>query len=456
MSSTIFICSKCDAQSPKWAGRCLECGAWGTLIEEAATKKQSTPAKGWSASGRKKISTSNTKASKDVLDLSLVAGKEFRVPKIKSGFEEFDKVLGGGITPGSLILLGGDPGVGKSTLALQIANRFKEEVLYVSAEESADQVSGRLSRLAKGQGGLKFLNEDHLETIIATIESEQPKLAVIDSIQTVYTEEIKNSTGNINQIKACTAKLLTLAKAGQTAIIIIGHVTKEGDLAGPKTMEHLVDTVLYLEGDKYKQYRLLRAQKNRFGPTDEVVILEMVKEGLKPVINPSKIFLAESHHQPGSVICPVAEGSQVFLVEVQALVSKTNSAYPKRSASGFDQRRLELLATVLSKRAGFNLANFDIYLNIAGGLTLKEPALDLAVCASVISAYQDKVVPAKTVIFGEVGLAGEVRSVARTKERVKEAVKLGFNKIILPYYEGASNAALVKIKEVKEIVRLLN
>lgn len=423
----------------------MECGAWGTLTEETTNKSQST----------KKVQGPSSKASKDVVELTHLSISGSRAKKLPTGFAEFDKVLGGGITPGSLILLGGDPGVGKSTLALQIVNSFKDGVLYVSAEESTDQVSGRLSRLGKGQGGLRFLNEDHLETIIATIESEQPKLAVIDSIQTVYTEEITNAVGNLNQIKACTAKLLTLAKSGKTAIIIIGHVTKEGDLAGPKTMEHLVDTVLYLEGDKYKQYRLLRASKNRFGPTDEVAILEMVKEGLKAVVNPSKIFLAESHHQPGSVICAVAEGSQVFLVEVQALVAKTSNNYPKRSASGFDQRRLEMLATVLSKRAAINLSNFDIYLNIAGGLTLKEPALDLAVCASIISAYQDRVVPAKTVIFGEVGLAGEVRSVAKTKERVKESVKLGFNKIILPYFEGAS-AGLVKVKEVKEIIGLLN
>lgn len=448
----MFVCSKCDAQYPKWSGRCLECGSWGTLIEEIKNKPQSTRL------SAKKSQISSSKASKEIVELSRGINNAQRVTRLQTGFAEFDKVLGGGITPGSLILLGGDPGVGKSTLALQIAGSFNSDVLYVSAEESADQVLERFNRLNKIRrsfsGGGKFLNEDNLETIIATIVEEQPKLVVIDSIQTVYTEEIKNTTGNINQIKACTAKLLGLVKQIQAAIIIIGHVTKEGDLAGPKTMEHLVDTVLYLEGDKYKQYRILRAAKNRFGPTDEVAILEMAPNGLVPVINPSKIFLAESHKGPGSVICAVAEGSQVFLVEVQALVSKTSFGYPKRSASGFDQRRLELLATVLIKKAGVNLANFDIYLNIAGGLTLREPALDLAVCSSIISAYYDKTFPEQTVIFGEVGLAGEARGVAKTKERVKEALKLGFKKIILPYFDG-TGAGLLKIKEIKELIKFL-
>jgi len=326
----------------------------------------------------------------------------------------------------------------------------------MSAEESANQVADRLQRLSKNEQRLQFLNEDHLETILATIIQEKPQLTIIDSIQTVYTEEVQGSAGSLNQVKACTAKLVSLAKSENSSIVLIGQVTKEGLLSGPKSIEHLVDAVLYLEGDQYKQYRLLRSTKNRFGPTDEVAILEMTKEGLKPVANPSKIFLAESHHQGGSVICPVAEGSQVFLVEVQALVSKSSFGYPKRSASGFEQKRLELLTTVITKRAGINLANFDVYLNIAGGLTLHEPALDLAVSSSIISAYQDKVFPEKSVIFGEVGLAGEVRAVAKTKERVKESIRLGFNKIVLPYFkEEVKGAGLIKVKEVKEIIGLL-
>ncbi len=459
MKETTFVCNNCDAQFLKWTGRCLECGKWGT-IEEAPLRYRSGQASSKKQSSNK-FQISNLKLAKKVVDLSQTKNQR-PMDRIRTGFAEFDKVIGGGITPSSVLLLGGDPGVGKSTLALQIACLKNLAVLYVSAEESESQINSKIIRFKDykiaSQGGkaLKFVNEDNVETIIATIIQEKPQLVVIDSIQTIYSEEVESNIGNINQIRTGTAKLVALAKSQSVGIIIIGHVTKEGNLAGPKTMEHLVDTVLYLEGDKYKQYRILRAVKNRFGPTDEVSILEMTKEGLRPVVNPSKIFLAQAHHQPGSVICAVAEGSQVFLVEVQALVSKTYSNYPKRQTSGFDQKRLELLATVISKKAGINLANFDVYLNIAGGLSLKEPALDLAVCSSIISAYLDKVLPEKFAVFGEVGLGGEVRNVAKTKERVKEALKLGFNKIILPYFESeVKNAGLIKIKEVKEIIKLL-
>lgn len=425
----------------------MECGKWGTIAEASNSKLQIT--------NKKQIP--NLKLPKQPIILSKI--KDLKpINRLKTGFDEFDKVIGGGLTQGGVILLGGDPGVGKSTLALQIAYSGNLEVFYVSAEESENQISQKLAVMDGAKNSqLKFINEDNLETILATIEQEKPSLAIIDSIQTVFSEEVESNIGNINQIRACTAKLVAMAKNQNTAIIIIGHVTKEGDLAGPKTMEHLVDTVLYLEGDKYKQYRLLRATKNRFGNTSEVAILEMTKTGLRPVINPSKIFLAGRHQQSGSVICAVAEGAQVFLVEVQALVSKAGSNYPKRQTSGFDQRRLELLSTIVGKRAGINLANFDVYLNIAGGLSLKEPALDLAVCASIISAYLDKVFPEKTVIFGEVGLGGEIRNVTKTKERVKEAIKLGFNKIILPSFESETKSAgLIKIREVKEIIKLLN
>ena len=441
---TIFICSKCDAQSLKWSGRCLECGAWGT-IEEGITHKLQPP---------NKVQVANYKPG-EVVELSKNNNAK-PVVRLKTGFEEFDKVIGGGIIPGSVILLGGDPGVGKSTLALQAAAESQLKSLYISAEEIASQITERLSRLAS-TAKMKFLNEDNVETIVATINQENPQLVIVDSIQTVFSDEVDSEAGSINQVRASTVKLLAVAKSRNVSIILVGHVTKGGQVAGPKTLEHLVDTVLYLEGDKYKQYRLLRPTKNRFGATDEVGILEMTKEGLAAVKNPSKIFLAQAHHQPGSVITAVAEGSQVFLVEVQALVSKTAAGYPKRQSSGFDQKRLELLATVLAKRAGINLANFDIYLNIAGGLTLKEPALDLAVIASIISAYQDSIIPAQTVVFGEVGLAGEVRSVVKTKERVKEALKLGFKKIVLPDFTGqVQDVELIKVKEVKEIIRLLS
>ena len=400
MNKTIFVCAKCDAQASKWSGRCAECGEWGSLKEQAAGTDQSLGKRLDKLTSASRRNTGVAAAA--VVDFSTAKNSFFAKPKIKTGLAYFDKVLAGGIAPGSLILLGGDPGVGKSTLALQLACLFRDKIMYASAEESASQVSWRFARLSgERASNLLFINEDNLETIIATITQQQPQLAIIDSLQTVFSAAVKTSAGSPNQIKAVTAKLAEAAKAYNIALLLIGHVTKEGDLDGPKTLEHLVDAVLYLEGDKYKQYRLLRSTKNRFGPTDEVAILEMLKSGLSEVANPSKIFLAETKNHPGSVICPVAEGSQVFLVEVQALVAKTSFGYPKRSASGFDQKRLELLTTILTKRAGVNLANFDVYINIAGGLTLREPALDLAVSGSIISAYQEKIFPPGTAVFGE-------------------------------------------------------
>ena len=438
----IFSCKKCGAQSPKWSGRCLECGAWGTIAAEAAPVARSA---------KKSSAASYQPGTVKELSAAENASPLLRLP---TGFREFDQVIGGGIVSAGLILLGGDPGVGKSTLALQVAALSGLNVLYVSAEEIESQVAERLSRL-NSQATVKFLNANRVETIVATILQEAPQLVIIDSIQTIFSDELAAEAGSINQVKAATVKLVELAKNHNIAIMVIGHVTKGGEVAGPKTLEHLVDTVLYLEGDRYKQYRLLRAVKNRFGPTDEVGILQMSKTGLKSVSNPSKIFLAEAHNQPGSVITAVAEGSQVFLVEVQALVSKTAAGYPRRQSSGFDQKRLELLATVIGKRAGFNLANFDIYLNIAGGLVLREPALDLAVVAAIISAYREAAWSQKTVIFGEVGLAGEVRPVTKTKERIKEAARLGFKNIVLPDLAGqATGARLIKVKEVKELPAL--
>ena len=454
----IYICSKCDSQFSKWSGRCAECGEWGSLKEETANQNISL------TSRRAAVKKTAVKPA----GVISFAEKDFKVsyrPKIKTGLGYLDQVLGGGLTSGSLILLGGDPGVGKSTLALALAANFPEKAMYVSAEESAGQVNDRYHRLtvkevghperALASRGMIFFNEDNVETIGAAIAEHQPRVAIIDSLQTIFSSEIKNQAGSPNQLKAIVSKLAEIAKTENITLLLIGHVTKEGELAGPKTLEHLVDAVLYLEGDKYKQYRLLRSVKNRFGATDEVAILEMGKNGLNEVANPSKIFLAEAREQAGSVICPVAEGSRVFLVEVQALVSKTGSGYPKRSASGFDQKRLELLTTILTKRAGINLSNFDVYVNIAGGLTLREPALDLAVCLSVISAYQDKFLAAGTVVFGEVGLGGETRAVVKTKERIKEAIKLGFKKVIMPAVDLRPSGGLVLVKEVREILKLL-
>ena len=445
--NNIFICSKCDAQSPKWTGRCLECGSWGTLKENPKSETRNP----------KLERETNQGTSKEVFRLG--NSNQIKVKRYPSGYGEFDRVLGGGLVKGGLLMLGGEPGAGKSTLALQVAASLSAQnrCLYVSAEESLEQISQRSGRLTESADKLGFIHETKIEDILATLKQEQVEIAVIDSIQTVYTEELPSESGSLNQVRACTVKLLEVCKQSGLTVIIIGQVTKEGTLAGPKASEHLVDTVLYLEGDKYKQYRLLRAAKNRFGSLDEVGIWQMAKEGLKEVLNPSEVFLAgHSAKNSGSVITAVAEGSRIFLVEVQALVAKSTAYYPKRTTSGFEAKRLEILTTVLSRRAGINLANFDAVVNIAGGLSLKEPSLDLAVAAAIISAWRDKPLPAKTVVFGEVGLAGELRTVLKTKERVKDAVKLGFKKIILPYFEGeVKGVELIKIKEVRDIIKLL-
>lgn len=452
MNNPVFICSKCDSQTAKWAGRCLECGAWGTIKEGVSVQKK------FERKGAK-FCAAAFNAPSAVFDLKNIALEKF-ISKRRTGMAGFDSVLGGGIMPGAVVLLGGDPGVGKSTLALQISSVFQGNVLYVSAEESASQTAERFKRLdaseKQGANNLNFINEDSVEAIIATIQKHRPDLAVIDSVQTIFSEEIKSQTGSLNQVKATAAKLIEIAKAENISLLLIGHVTKEGDLAGPKTLEHLVDAVLYLEGDRYKQYRLLRASKNRFGPTDEVAILEMTRSGLRAVLNPSQIFLPDKNRCAGSIICAVAEGSQLFLVEVQSLVSKSAFGYPKRACSGFDQKRLELLTTVITKKAGINLGNFDVYVNIAGGLALREPALDLAVAAGIISSFFDKVLPEKTVVFGEVGLSGEIRPVVKTKERVKEALRLGFKKIILPSFSGADSANLIKVKDINGVIKLLS
>jgi DNA repair protein RadA/Sms len=445
-------------------GRCLECGSWGTLKEISQPKAGRPWADNFqylgSARDKFPISKQERQADKGTSkEVTRLGGSRIKVQRYPVGYQEFDRVLGGGLVKGSLVMLGGDPGVGKSTLALQAAARLsvKNKCLYVSAEESLEQTSQRAERLVEPADKLDFIHETNIENIIATVKQEKSEIAVIDSIQTVYTEELSSESGSLNQVRACTVKLLEACKEFGLTVIIIGQVTKKGTLAGPKASEHLVDAVLYLEGDKYKQYRLLRAAKNRFGSLDEVGIWQMAKEGLKEVLNPSEVFLAGySAKSSGSVITAVAEGSRVFLVEVQALVAKSNTSYPKRTTSGFEAKRLEILTTVLSKRAGINLANFDVVVNIAGGLSLKEPSLDLAVAAAISSAWADKPLPDKTVVFGEVGLAGELRTVLKTKERVKEAIKLGFKKIILPYFDGeVKGVELIKIKEVRDIIKLL-
>ncbi|MDD5625559.1 MAG: DNA repair protein RadA [Patescibacteria group bacterium] len=417
-NKTIYACSKCGSQFPKWLGQCSECGAWGTISE---TVQNNSP--------RKNFTT--TKAG-EVIEFSAIKSQNFS--RFKTGIEELDRVLGGGLVPGSLILLGGAPGIGKSTLVLQIVHSLSNDsVLYVSGEESAEQVKLRLERIGVSENNLKFFGDTDVDVICATIEKHKPKIAVVDSIQTVSSSGVDSEAGSVNQIRASTAKLMEVGKKTQTTIFIVGHITKQGSVAGPKTLEHLVDVVLYLEGDSHHHFRFLRSYKNRFGSTNEVGVFEMKKQGLVEIKNPSEVFLANRNSQviSGSVIAAIMEGVRPFLIEVQALVSKTNFGYPQRKSTGFDFNRLQLLVAVLTKRCGLRLENQDIHINIVGGLEISEPAADLAVAMAIASAFYNKPIDAKTLFFGEVGLAGELRNVSWPEKRIKEAEKLGFEKIVM-------------------------
>ncbi|MCH7492668.1 DNA repair protein RadA [Patescibacteria group bacterium] len=417
----IYSCSKCDAQYPKWMGRCTECGNWGTLDKKQQIKKQG------------KSQTAAVPASQVETLADVTIGSEQR---LKSNIHEFDRVLGGGIVSGGVILLGGDPGIGKSTLILQVAGKLAENdniVLYVSGEESSSQVKTRFGRLGLTTPNLKFLGATDLEIIIATIDEQKPKLVVLDSIQTVHTSAVDSAAGSVGQLKASTAKLVATAKASNIPIVLIGHVTKAGNVAGPRTLEHLVDVVLYLEGDRHHAFRVLRAVKNRFGSTSEVGVFDMQSGGMQEVKDPSKIFLADRKMaNPGSVVTAILEGSRVFLVEIQALVSRTNFGYPQRRAAGIDFNRLQLLIAVLIKKAGLYLGNQDIHVNVAGGFKVSEPAVDLAVCVAIASALKGRAVPKEMAVFGEVGLGGELRSVNQSDKRLEELAKMGFRDIILP------------------------
>jgi len=431
----IFVCSKCEAQFPKWLGQCSECGAWGTIAEEVISQNEKEGLE---------IQAGN------VTEFSQVKIEDY--PRFKIGLEEVDRVLGGGIVPGSLVLLGGEPGIGKSTLVLQIAEKIQNPVLYVSGEESAGQIKLRIDRLKISEKNIQFLGETEINTICATIEKYKPGLSIIDSIQTMFDSNISSSQGTVNQVRVCTGKLLNTAKRIGTSIFIIGHITKEGFVAGPKTLEHLVDTVLYLEGDPYHHFRILRAAKNRFGPTNEVGVFEMSEKGLKEVKNPSEIFLSQKEGEvSGSVISVVLKGTRPFLVEVQALVAKTFYGYSQRRAIGIDFNRLQLLIAVLSLRCNLPLSNFDVHLNLVGGMEVEEPAIDLPVCLSIVSALKNKVIDSKIAVFGEVGLGGEIRPVSFTRERVREAVKLGFKKIILPVLREKVNVPGIELIEVSNL-----
>ena len=437
--NTVYACSKCGFQVPKWLGRCPECGAWGTLEPEIKQPPD-----------RRQVLTGRVG---ELTDFSQVAGKDFK--RVKTNLEELDRVLGGGLVPGSLVLLTGEPGIGKSTLVLQLINLLKEETIYVSGEESPEQIKLRADRIGLESGQLKFLSETNIDNIIATLAKARPKLAVIDSIQTIFWEDLPSEAGGASQIKVCTVKLMELAKRSNIIVIIIGHVTKEGILAGPKTMEHLVDTVLYLEGDQYHAFRLLRATKNRFGSTNEVGVFDMQAGGLVEVKNPSEVFLAERQKSPGSAVAAIIEGSRVFLVEIQALVNTTVFGLPRRTANGVDFNRLQMIIAVLAKRCGLRLGNQDIYVNVVGGFKVTEPAVDLAVALSIASAYKNKTIPEKTVVLGEIGLGGEVRTVSQIEKRLNEIEKMGFSEVILSANAKVSRAKLnlFRVKNLPEVVK---
>jgi len=425
-TSTIWLCEQCGNEFSTWAGKCPACGEWNSLKE---LKVESSKSK--AGRNSEKIET------KKMADVEI--GK---VERMMTGIGEFDRVMGGGIVPGSITLLGGEPGIGKSTLILDVANRMKR-ALYLSAEESMSQITMRAKRMGIDGKNITLVSGPEISALDREIEKIDPDLIIIDSIQTVFHNSYDATPGSIVQVRECGIYLQQLAKKSGRSIIIIGHVTKEGNLAGPRILEHLVDTVLYLEGEGFSEARILRDIKNRFGATNEVGIFSMQEKGLTEVKNPSELFLSEKNDSPGSVVTVALEGTRPILIEIQALVAPTHFGYPKRTSSGFDLNRLNLLAAVISKKTHFDLSNHDIYLNIVGGMKVNEPAVDLAVVASIISSYKNKSFGPNSVFVGEVGLLGEVRKVIRQADREKEAKNLGY-KII----DG--------IKDIGELIKQLN
>lgn len=447
-TKSIFTCQNCGAQSPKWMGRCTSCGEWNTFVEEVVAKKQSNSSLSTQLSGNQPLTLDKV----EVINES----------RILVGIDEFDRVLGGGIVPGSLILLGGDPGIGKSTLALQMALGLQgKNVLYISGEESLQQIKLRAERLSKQTGTCLFLSETSLENILAHARQQNPDLLIIDSIQTISTELIESSPGSVGQVRECASGLMKFAKKNNVAVVLIGHITKEGSLAGPKTLEHMVDTVLQFEGESNYMYRILRSNKNRFGSTNELGIFEMRSNGLAEVTNPSEQLISKvSQDVSGTAIAATLEGVRPFLIEIQALVSSAAYGTPQRSSTGFDLRRLNMLLAVLEKRAGFKLIAKDVFLNIAGGLKISDPASDLAVICSILSSNIDIPINHKICFAGEVGLTGEIRAVSRIEQRIAEAAKLGFQRIYTPslnkgFNPKTFNIEIVKVARVEEVFKTI-
>ena len=434
---SIYTCQNCGTQSPKWLGKCPSCNEWNTFVEEVVSKKQATG----------KIAAQITGNQPLTLDkIETVHNKRISVK-----IEEFNRVLGGGIVPGSLILLGGDPGIGKSTLALQLALELSDrKILYTSGEESLQQIKLRAERLKTENNNCLFLSETSLENIIAQTKQVQPEILIIDSIQTLSTETIESSPGSVSQVRECTSVILKLAKKTGTAVILIGHITKEGSLAGPKVLEHMVDVVLQFEGDTNYMYRILRSNKNRFGSTSELGIFEMGSDGLREIVNPSELLISKmSDNVSGTAIASAIEGVRPFLIEIQSLVSSAVYGTPQRSTTGFDLRRLNMLLAVLEKRAGFKLIQKDVFLNIAGGLRISDPATDLSVISAILSSNLDVPINHKWCFAGEVGLTGEIRAVNRVEQRIAEAEKLGFSRIFIPAHNKSFDHTKFKIEIVK-------
>lgn len=420
---TKFFCSECGYESPKWYGKCPGCGSWNSMVEET---EKVVKTQGMSSG------LFHTK-EKPLPIINIESGKE---PRIVTGIGELNRVLGGGVVPGSLVLVGGDPGIGKSTLLLQTSHELAKvglKVLYISGEESIRQTKLRAERLGALSQELYVLCESDMEAIEAAIDELKPDFLVIDSIQTVYLPEVTSAPGSVSQVRECTARFMRIAKGQGIATVLVGHVTKEGAIAGPRLLEHMVDCVLYFEGERHHSYRLLRAVKNRFGSTNEIGIFEMNESGLTEVVNPSELFLSERPlGVAGSTVVASMEGTRPMLVELQALIASTHFPSPRRMATGVDHHRMGLIIAVLEKRMGMFLQNQDAYVNLAGGVKLDEPAVDLAIAVSIASSFRDIPTKPDDVIFGEVGLTGEVRAVSRAEQRVREAAKLGFKRVILP------------------------
>ncbi|EPD54003.1 DNA repair protein RadA [Staphylococcus sp. HGB0015] len=419
----IFECTACGYQSPKWMGKCPNCGAWNTM-EESIEQKVASPKHGVRS---QKTSTSKIQKLNEI--------KQEQAPRILTNSDEFNRVLGGGIVEGSLVLIGGDPGIGKSTLLLQMCAALSQSknVLYITGEESLNQTKLRADRLDEDASQLNVFAETDLEVIHEAVKKIEPELIVVDSIQTIYHPEISSAPGSVSQVRESTQSLMHIAKQMNIATFIVGHVTKEGQIAGPRLLEHMVDTVLYFEGDEHHAYRILRAVKNRFGSTNEMGIFEMKQSGLKSVLNPSEMFLEErSTNVPGSTIVATMEGTRPLLIEVQALVTPTTFNNPRRMATGIDHNRLSLLMAVLEKKEGYLLQQQDAYIKVAGGVKLSEPAVDLSIIIATASSFKDQAVDGLDCFIGEVGLTGEVRRVSRIEQRVQEAAKLGFKRVILP------------------------